>query len=140
MAGLKEQSNTGEVLFFDLRRAFDGAGRVDVADDGVGLIVIVSQLEQRRGHGVVHDLDHAAADQLLVFHQRQVGLDAGGVAIHEESDGAGGSENGDLGIAVAELLAVGESFVPAGFGGGDEFVELSCRAALGRRPGAAGPT
>jgi hypothetical protein len=29
----------GEVLVFDVRRAFDGAGRVDVADDGVGLVV-----------------------------------------------------------------------------------------------------
>ena len=107
----------GEMLVFDVRRAFDGAGRVDVADDGVGLLVGVAELEERGGHGVVDDLDHAAADQLLVLHQREVGLDAGGVAIHHEADGAGGSEHGDLAVAVAVLFAVGEGFVPALFAG-----------------------
>ena len=106
-----------EMLVFHMRRAFDGAGRVDVADDCVGLIVRVSELEQRRRHGVVHDLDHAAADQLFVLHQRQIGLDAGGVAIHQEADGAGGGEDRDLGVAVAVLFAVGEGFVPAWFAG-----------------------
>ena len=42
----------GEVLVLDVRRAFDGAGGVDVADDGVGLLVRVAELEQRRGHGL----------------------------------------------------------------------------------------
>src|SRR5207248_8253726 len=79
-----------------------------------------SELEERGGHGVVHDLDHAAADQLFVFHEREVGLDAGGIAIHKEADGAGGSEDGDLGVAIAVLFAVGESFVPAGFGAFEE--------------------
>ena len=74
------------MLIFHQRRAFDGASRADIADDGIGLIMRVSQLEQCRWHSVVHDLDHAAADQLLVFHQRQVGLDAGGIAIHKKSD------------------------------------------------------
>ena len=101
------------MLVLDVRRAFDGAGGVDVADDGVGLVVGVAELEERGGDGVVHDLDHAAADQLLVLHQREVGLDAGGVAVHHEADGAGGGEHGDLGVAVAVFLAVGESFVPA---------------------------
>ena len=103
----------GQVVVLDVRRAFDGAGRVDVADDGVGLLVGVAELEERGGHGVVHDLDHAAADQLLVLHQRQVGLDAGGVAVHHEADGAGGRKHGDLAVAVAVLLAVGQGFVPA---------------------------
>ena len=109
-----------QVLVLDGGRAFDGSGGVDVADDGVGLVAGVAELEQRRGHGVVHDLDHAAADQLLVLHQREVGLDAGGVAVHHEADGAGGREHRDLRVAVAELLAVGEGFVPGGRAG---FVE-----------------
>ena len=71
------------------RRAFDGTGGVDVADDGVRLLVRVAELEQRGGDGVVHDLDHAAADQLFVFHQGQVRLNPGGIAIHKEADGAG---------------------------------------------------
>ena len=103
-----------------MRRAFDGASRVDVADDGVGLLVRVSELEERGGHGVVDDLDHASADQLLVLHQSQIGLDAGGVAIHHEADGAGGSEHGDLAVAVSVLFAVREGFVPALLAGFEE--------------------
>jgi hypothetical protein len=66
--------------------------------------------------GVVDDLDHAAADELLVLDEGEVGLDAGGVAVHHEADGAGGREDGDLRVAVAVLFAVGESAVPAIFG------------------------
>ena len=126
----------GEVLVLHVGRAFDGAGGVDVADDGVGLLVRVRELEQRRGDGLVDDFDHAAADQLFVFHQSQIGLDAGGVAIHHEADGAGGREDGDLGVAVAELFAVGESFVPALFAGFEEagwdigFVDVVDRGAV----------
>jgi len=36
-----------------VRRAFDGSGGVDVADDGVGLLVGVSEFEERAGDGVV---------------------------------------------------------------------------------------
>ncbi len=61
----------------------------------------VAELDQRLRHGVVDDLDHAAADQLLVLHQRQIRLDAGGVAIHHEADGAGGREHGGLRVAEA---------------------------------------
>src|SRR5581483_12292224 len=39
--------------------------------------------------------------------------DAGGVAIHHEADSAGGCQYCDLRVAVAVLLAVSESFVPA---------------------------
>ena len=119
-AGLNEQSKTARCIVLNVRRAFDGAGRVDVADDGVGLLVRVSELEQRGGHGVVDDLDHASADQLLVLHQRQIGLDTGSVAVHHEADGAGGGEDCYLAVAVAVFFAVGQGFVPAGFAG---FVE-----------------
>ena len=117
MAGLKEQSNTARCSGLMRGRAFDGAGGVDVADDGVDLGVVVAELEERGGDGVVDDLDHAAADQLLVLDQGEVGLDAGGVAVHHEADGAGGREHGDLGVAVAVLFAVGEGLVPAVFAG-----------------------
>ena len=51
----------------------------------------------------------SAAHQLLVLDERQIGLDAGGVAIHHEADGAGGGDHGHLGVAV--------SVTPAGFVG-----------------------
>ena len=102
-----------QMLVLDIRRAFDGAGSVNVDDNLVGFVVIVPQLEQRRRHRVVHDLDHPAAHQLLVLHQRQIRLDAGSVAIHHEADCSCWSENCDLGVAVAVFFAVGEGFVPA---------------------------
>ena len=124
LGGLEGAVEDGEVLGLDGGRAFDGAGGVDVADDGLDLGVGVAELEERAGDGVVDDLDHAAADELLVLDEGEVGLDAGGVAVHHEADGAGGREDGDLGVAVAELLAVGEGFVPA-----------SCEASMSGRAG-----
>jgi len=50
-------------------------------------------------------------------HQRDVGLDARRVAVHEEGDRAGGGEDRRLGIAVAVPLAAGEHLVPDLSGG-----------------------
>ena len=112
------------MVFFEVRRALDGASLVDVRDDLAGLLGGVVELHQRLGHGVVDDLDDAAADQLLVLDECEVGLNAGGVAIHHEADCASGSEHGDLGILVAELFAVSEGGVP-GFLGGQEELGLN---------------
>ena len=117
LGGLEGAIEDGKMLVFDVRRAFDGAGRVDIAHDGIGLLMVVAELEQRGGDGVVDDFDHAAADELLVLDQSEIGLDAGGVAIHHEADGAGGSQNCYLAVAVAVFFAVGEGFVPALFAG-----------------------
>ncbi len=125
-AGRKLQSKHGEVLGLQVRRAFDGAGGVDVADDLVGLRGRVAELDERLRHGVVDDLDDAAADQLLVLHQRQVGLDAGGIAIHHEADGAGGGDHGHLCVAIAVTAAEFEGVIPALLG------------ALGRGPAESG--
>ena len=108
LGGLEGAVEDGEVLGLDVGRAFDGAGGVDVGDDGLDVGVGVAELEERAGDGVVDDLDHAAADELLVLDEGEVGLDAGGVAVHHEADGAGGREDGDLRVAIAVLLAVGE--------------------------------
>ena len=62
LGGFEGAIEDGEMLVLNVRRAFDGAGGVDVGDDGVGLFVRVSKLEERAGHGVVDDLDHASAD------------------------------------------------------------------------------
>ena len=124
LGGLEGAVEDGEVLGLDAGGAFDGAGGVDVVDDGLDLGVLVAELEERAGDGVVDDLDHAAADELLVLDEGEVGLDAGGVAVHHEADGAGGREDGDLRVAVAVLLAEGEGFVPGELRGGLELVEL----------------
>src|SRR5262249_54952554 len=100
------------VLVLDVRRAVDFAVLVDVADDFAGLFGRVAELHQRLRHGVVDDLDDAAADELLVLHQREVWLDARSIAIHHKADGAGGGKHGDLGVLEAELFAVIEGGIP----------------------------
>src|SRR5262249_21356844 len=87
-------------------------------------LVRVSETEERARYSVVDDLDHAATDQLLVFHEREVGFDARGITVHHESDGAGWREHCDLRVAVAMGLAVVEGLVPAVASSVDELGKL----------------
>ena len=82
------------------RSVADGVG-----DDLGDLRLAIAERAQRLGHGAVDDLEIAAAGELLELHQREVGLDAGGVAIHHQADRAGRRDDGDLRVAVAVLLA-----------------------------------
>ncbi len=98
--------------------------------DGIGLDLgdlgfRIAQRAQGRGHGAVDDLEIAAAGELLELHQREVGLDAGGVAIHDEADGAGRGDDRDLGVAVAVLLAELEGIVPGELGALGEGLSVS---------------
>ena len=95
---------------------FDGVVLLDVRDDGGDLILGVTETMKRLGHSAIDDLQHAAAGEEFVFHQRDVGFDASGVAVHEEGDGAGGREDGDLRVAVAVLPALFQSAVPSAAG------------------------
>ena len=80
----------------------------------------VAQLLERGGHGAIDDLEVAAAGELLELDQREVGLDAGGVAVHHQADRAGGRDHRGLGVAVAVLLAERERAVPRLARGADE--------------------
>ena len=64
----------------------------------------VAERAQRFRHRAVDDLEVAAAGELLELHQREVGLDAGGVAVHHQADRAGRRDHGRLRVAVAVLL------------------------------------
>ena len=108
------------MLVLNMRRPFDGPGSIDVTDNRIRLIVIVPELEQRRRHSVVDNLNHPSANQLLVLHQRQIRLNPGCITVHHETDCAGGGQDCDLAVAVAVFFAVGQGFVPALFAG---FVE-----------------
>ena len=110
--GASEQSNTARCSGLSPGAPSMVAVRVDVIDDLRNLLRRIAELHQRLRNGVVDDFDDAAADQPLLLYQRKVGLDAGGVAIHHEADGAGGSEHGNLRILVAVLFAEFESGVP----------------------------
>ncbi len=82
------------------RAVADGVG-LDLGDLGFA----VAERAQRFRHGAVDDLEIAAAGELLELHQREIRLDAGGVAIHHQADGAGRRDHGRLRVAVAVLLA-----------------------------------
>jgi hypothetical protein len=84
----------------------------DVLDDRLDRLLGVAEVLQRPRHRLVDDLHRAAADQLLELDQREVGLDAGGVAVHHEADGAGRREQRRLGVAEAVLLAELDDLVP----------------------------
>ncbi len=84
--------------------------------DGAELILCVAQREQRGLDGGVGDLEVSAAGELLELDEREVGLDAGGVAVHQQADGAGGGDDSDLGVSEAVLLAEVQGFIPCADG------------------------
>ena len=106
-----------QVAVQQVRRALDRLLLVDVLDDVVDLRRGVAEPLERHRHRLVDDLHHAAADQLLVLDERDVRLDAGGVAVHHEADGAGRRQHGGLRVAVAEVLAELHRIVPRLLGG-----------------------
>ena len=114
-------------IFFDV---FNRVEFLNVGDDGGGCRFAVVQAPQSVRHAAIHDLQHAATSEQFVFHERDVGFDAGGVAIHEEGDGASRREHGDLGVAVAMLLTFGQGTIPAMAGFSLEIIEFGARLNL----------
>ena len=95
------------------RAVTDGVG-LDLGD----LALAIAERAQRFGHGLVDDLEVAAAGELLELHQREVRLDAGRIAIHDEADRAGRRDHGRLRVAIAVLLAEFDGAVPGAARGG----------------------
>ena len=83
-----------------------------VGDDLLDLLVGVAEVLERQRDRLVDDAEVAAARELLELHEREVGLDAGRVAVHDQADRAGGRDHGGLGVAVAVPLAQLERRVP----------------------------
>src|SRR3546814_17486401 len=97
-------------------RVLEGAVADRVADDRLDLALAVAEGAQRLRHRAVDDLEVAAAGELLELHDGEVGLDAGGVAVHHQADGAGRRDHRGLGIAEAVLLAELPRLVPGRLG------------------------
>src|SRR5262249_35510380 len=105
--GGKRAVKDRKMFRLEVRSALDAGVLVDVGDDFAGLLGSVAELHEGLRNGVVDNLDDTAADELCVLYECEVGLDACSVAIHHETDGAGGSEHGDLRILETKLFAVG---------------------------------
>ncbi len=97
----------------DARGAAQAAMAHGIVDDGADFAFAIAQCAQGQWHGAVDDLEIAATGQLLEFHQRKIRLDAGGVAIHHQADGAGGCDHTHLGISETVLLAQRQGAIPA---------------------------
>ena len=104
----------------DRRRAGERAEADRIVDDGLDLLPAIAERPQRVRDRLVDDLEIAAAGQLLELHQREIGLDAGGVAIHDQADRAGGRDHRRLGIAIAVALAELHRQVPGRHGAVDQ--------------------
>ena len=96
----------------DVRRALERVRALGERLDRRDLLVAVAETAQRRFDRLVDDLEVAAAGELLELHEREVGLDAGRIAIHHEADRAGRRDDGDLRVAVTRDLADRERVVP----------------------------
>src|SRR5438477_8317366 len=75
-------------------------------------VFVLSQCLELQWDGLVDYLEVAAARQLLEFDQGEVGLDAGGVAVHHQPDRAGGGDHRDLGVAEAMFLSERQGAIP----------------------------
>ena len=84
-----------------------------VSDDVVDLIFAVAKVGQSQRNRLVDDLEVTAAGQLLELHQREVRLDARGVTVHDQTDGAGWCNHGGLCVAEAVLFAFLQRPVPS---------------------------
>src|SRR5262249_21352415 len=80
-------------------------------DDVVDLGLRITEPVQGRRDGGVDDLEVAAAGQLLELDQGKIRLNTGGIAIHDQGDGAGRCDAGNLGVAIAKALAEMEHVV-----------------------------
>src|SRR4030067_641519 len=88
------EARVPERLAIDVRRAVEAAGADRVARDLLDGGMVVAEVPERHRHRLVHDLEEPAARALLELHQREIGLDPGGVAVHEQADGTGRGQHG----------------------------------------------
>src|SRR6185437_3240767 len=78
-----------ELLVVERRRVVESRMADGVARDRLDLLGGIAEGLQGFGHGAVDDAEIAAARELLELDEGEIGLDAGGVAIHDEAGRAG---------------------------------------------------
>src|SRR5512132_2567930 len=95
---LSRETFGGERLVVDARRAGERAVAHRIFYDAGDRLLGIAELAQSRRHHAIDDLEIATASELLELHQSEVGLDAGGVAVHDEADRSGRRNHSRLGI------------------------------------------
>src|SRR5260370_6105049 len=95
-------------------------------DDALDLIGGVSEFLQRGLEGLIDNLQHAAAGEQLIFYERNVRFDPGGIAIHQEADRARWREHGYLCVAITVAVSYVSRCVPSLCGFLFQMGELFC--------------
>src|SRR5207245_2735780 len=88
----------------DVRAALERTGAAAGADNVFDLPRRVAEPSQGRGERGVDDLEVAAAGELLELDEGKIGLDARGVAVHDQADRACRRYYGDLRISISIFL------------------------------------
>src|ERR671922_174762 len=102
-------TDSGRFTVFEIAPEMNGCAAAIIF---TWLIGRVAERRERQRHRLVDDRHLTAADQLLELDEREVRLDAGRVAVHQEGDRPGGGEHRRLRVAVAVLLAERDGLVP----------------------------
>ena len=89
----------------DHRRIVQRQRAHDELEDVVDLLRHVAEIDQRGAQRLVGDLEISAAGEFFEFDECEIRLDAGGVAVHQQADRAGGGDDGGLGVSIAVPLA-----------------------------------
>ena len=76
-----------------------------MCDDPLDLVRIVTEFLERGFDGLVDNLEHSAAREQLVFHERDVRFNSGRIAIHQKTNRARRRKHCDLRVAIAVLFA-----------------------------------
>jgi hypothetical protein len=109
-----------ELLVVECGRIIESRIADGVACNRLDLGGSISEGLQCLGHSPVDDAEIAAAREFLELDEREIGLDAGGVAIHDKAGRTGRRDHGRLRVAITVALAEGEGDVPSMLGGLDQ--------------------
>ena len=107
-------------LVIDTGGIFQRAAAHRIINDLDNLIGSIAEGFQSRWHGAVDDFEVSAACELFELHEGEVWLDPGGIAVHDQTDGAGRRNHRGLGVAIAVLLAEFNRCIPCFFSGFDQ--------------------
>ncbi len=115
LGGKRRMVDRRRVRMVDRRRVRQRAVADRIGLDLGDLGLAVAEHAQSFRHRAVDDLEIAAARELLEFHQGEIRLDPGGVAVHHQADRAGRRDHTRLRVAIAVGLAEGQRLVPGDF-------------------------
>ena len=106
------QAFLAQGLVVDERCVLQASAAFGIVYNAFNFLFGIALLSKGFGHTLVDDFEITATAQFLKFHQGKIWFYAGGIAIHNQADGAGGGNYGGLCIAVAIFFTQHHRIVP----------------------------